>query len=460
MGLIRQARDSEVSLLQSAIDKIVNETQASGGAQATGARARPKARVGIENAMVHQAAVLAHLKEAGAAIPDKPPLSPTSAEGAGQVAAYCAGLALKLAKAIFLGDDAERDSCKKQLEGPFTTCDSGYIEAAEQCALYFKAMHGVIPYVQWLKLGDYVYDKKADGSELLPSNGKIGIIGDWGTGQERANQVLAKLAGKNPDVVVHLGDIYYSGVDHEAQGFFFDNWCKVLGLKPDANRRVTAARPRTFSIPGNHDMYSGGAPYYVMIQQLGHSSSYFCLRNQNWQFIAMDTGYNDHGVFDQNHFTTLRDTEVQWVLDKIQNNPSKLRTVLLSHHQPFSANDSFQNGGPVNTAFLDQLQPALSSVDLWLWGHEHDMVIFKSYQDVQRGRCVGHGAYPVGRSELADKPGHAEVPLEDVKLTKGSAFYDNGYALIELNGATATVKYFAVHEDGVAEDVLWIDDLR
>eukprot|EP01083_Nonionella_stella_P234469 825356_1 len=44
---------------------------------------------------------------------------------------------------------------------------------------------------------------------------KIGIIGDWGTGEYRAKDVLKKLLNHNVDFIIHLGDLYYSGTDNE-----------------------------------------------------------------------------------------------------------------------------------------------------------------------------------------------------------------------------------------------------
>ena len=41
-------------------------------------------------------------------------------------------------------------------------------------------------------------------------------------------------------------------------------------------------------------MYSGGDGYYWLIDHIGQQSSYFFLQNDYWQFLAMDTGHNDH----------------------------------------------------------------------------------------------------------------------------------------------------------------------
>ena len=65
---------------------------------------------------------------------------------------------------------------------------------------------------------------------------------------------------------------------------------------------------RVFSLCGNHDMYSGGAPYYALLDRLGQPSSYVCLRNAHWQLLGMDTGYNDYDPFrEERAMTWLRD---------------------------------------------------------------------------------------------------------------------------------------------------------
>lgn len=41
---------------------------------------------------------------------------------------------------------------------------------------------------------------------------KIALLGDWGTGKDDANALLEKLViEKEANIVIHLGDVYYSG---------------------------------------------------------------------------------------------------------------------------------------------------------------------------------------------------------------------------------------------------------
>jgi hypothetical protein len=192
-------------------------------------------------------------------------------------------------------------------------------------------------------------------------------------------------------------------------------------------------------------MYGGGGPYYELIQKLGQPASYFCLRNNAWQFIALDTGLHDVDTFDPAP-TFLEDTEVQWLNDKIANAGNR-RTVLLSHHQLFTAFEDI-GGKFLNEHLNAQVAPILPKVTVWFWGHEHNQVIYKPFQGVL-ARCVGHGAYPVGITEIAAKPKFENVPLVNVSLTKGSSFYSHGYVVMDLDGATATVSYY---QDSDPED--------
>jgi len=50
---------------------------------------------------------------------------------------------------------------------------------------------------------------------------------------------------------------------------------------------------------GNHEMYARGMAYFdVFLPRLGlaggtpQQASFFCLENDHWRFIALDTGYN------------------------------------------------------------------------------------------------------------------------------------------------------------------------
>jgi hypothetical protein len=228
------------------------------------------------------------------------------------------------------------------------------------------------------------------------------------------------------------------------ENYFYKPWMQTL--QPDTSG-ITS-----FITPGNHDLYSGGQPFYDVIDKFGQPASYFCLRNQHWQLIGIDTALNDRLGGPP---TSLEETEVEWLRDKI-NTAGGRRTMLLSHHQLFSANDRF-DGMSFNENLYMQVEPLLPKVDLWLWGHEHDLVIFGDHLKLKRGRCIGGSAFPVGKYEMPAVPKNPDVPFnKQVMLSKGTVFYQHCYALIRLNGPGATVGYY---EDGDGGRLLFSESL-
>jgi predicted phosphodiesterase len=348
------------------------------------------------------------------------------ANDSGGWAQYCSSIWWEIAKAQLEGNRQAEQNWRDQL-GQFTTCDVRYAQAAEQYVA-FQLNKERIPYKVWHNLSDFTIDWK------VPAQARIAIVGDWGTGQANARALLQAIARKNPDLVIHLGDIYYAGTEFEMENYFLNIWKSTFDL----------TKIRTVTLAGNHDMYSGGIPYYQLIQDLGQPASYFCLRNDDWQFVALDTGLHDQDALTPRP-TYLEDTEVAWLKDKIDTAGSR-RTVLLSHHQLFTAIEDI-GGQSVNVRLQGQVGPILPKVDVWFWGHEHNQVIYKKWQGVL-ARCLGHGAYPVGLDEIPAKP-KFDVPMENISLTKGDAFHSHGYAMMELDGPAARVSYY---QDSDAED--------
>src|SRR5204862_8308314 len=51
----------------------------------------------------------------------------------------------------------------------------------------------------------------------LPANAKIGLIADWATGEPESIAVLKAVCSYGPDVILNLGDTYYSGTYEECR---------------------------------------------------------------------------------------------------------------------------------------------------------------------------------------------------------------------------------------------------
>lgn len=297
----------------------------------------------------------------------------------------------------------------------------------------------------------------------LPSTCTILLIGDWGT-HMADNVALARQALKKftPDAVIHLGDIYYSGTREECT----ENVVDVMDMLV---RELNIKRPPFFTLPGNHDYYSGGRGFYQMLGKINatlpdceQKASYFCLRTQDdhWQFLGMDTGYNDRDPIDQKA-PGLVPSEVTWHRDKLDNFGGT--TVLLSHHQLMSAKEVLSKDGPrpwLNEGLHLVFQPYYDRVAAWFWGHEHNLIFFKDNQlfpgdtkALRKGRLLGCSAY---EETLAEDPysvnpacaGAAFMDnMQKLQLSKYrtalQTFYDHAFALLEVSPQKITVSYYA-----------------
>lgn len=456
MPSLKQFRSRDLSLWQSAADEVVSKHKARTQTLALGVAA-PITRPDMRDPRIQAATQLCEEIAAGKLPPTVPHAITSITLAAGDSLRFCSVTAFKLAeaevKAAFTGDRTEVNKLKEALGAQFNQCDPRWTEVIAVYAAYHAAgMH--IPYRRDDPDHTFVIEDR------LPSQAKLALVADWGTGQDSARMLLKQIADKDPDVVIHLGDIYYSGTDHEVENYFYKLWQSTLGIPATpwgSKLQDLNARPASFSLSGNHDMYAGGAPYYKLIDMLGQPASYFCLRNQDWQFIALDTGLHDSNPtagalpFASRTATFLEDTEVAWLRDRI-NAAGQRKNILLSHHQLFSAYETIA-GHAVNQDLLAQVQEFLPQVTAWFWGHEHDLIIYENFQNVQ-GRCIGHGAFPVPVGPpLKLEP---SVPVKDIKLEPDSigGLFQHGYALMELDGPSAQVSYFEYDPDTNKERVL------
>ena len=284
----------------------------------------------------------------------------------------------------------------------------------------------------------------------LGTKSRLAIIGDWGVGDDVSVNVLKEVEKLNPDVFLHLGDVYYAGTQREAKVNFLDICQSVLGNNIPI-----------FTLCGNHDMYSGGAGYYWLLDQIGQKASYFSLKNDNWMFLAMDTGFHDNNPFNvATNMTQLVSqdgwSEADWHMKQIENAGNR-KLVLLSHHQlfsPFSSVGSV-NGQPYayNPNLYDVFKDTIPKAEWWFWGHEHTLGIFPPYMGLKRGRCVGASAVPVFQDQqsYATCPSNLQtldgtMPTWDPNGVLGTSnnMYNNCFAMMTLTGSSATVDYYQV----------------
>jgi len=197
------------------------------------------------------------------------------------------------------------------------------------------------------------------------------------------------------------------------------------------------------------------------LDQTGQEASYFCLQNDDWLFLAMDTGFHDSNPFNvATNLTRLVTeggwSEAAWHHQKIAQRGDR-KMVFLSHHQLFSPFGSvgLVNGIALayNENLLGDFGPVLPQVECWFWGHEHTLGVFPPYMGLKRGRCVGASAVPVFQDQQSYTTASGlrtvdGLPMptwdENVQLGTTDDMYNNCFAIMRLNGAAATVDYYEV----------------
>jgi Calcineurin-like phosphoesterase len=369
-----------------------------------------------------------------------------AAGGLGSKVQMCSDLGLQYLKALASGDQDAANKIKHNMIA-FSECDPKWMEALDEHAKYFKIGGGLqnVPYVRAGTVGNKVLDMKP--------NARVALIADWGTGTPNAINLLKAVKQQKPDVVIHLGDVYYSGTEAECNAYFRQ-------IVDDVFDRANTKIP-VYTMPGNHDMYAAGSGFYGLIKELNagaqqQPASFFCLRatDGSWQFEALDTGLHDNDPMKVTDVLTfLEKDEEDWHVERIKEFPG--RTILLSHHQLFSAfsqigpSDSFLNY-PYNPFLLASYNrftaAAPSRIAAWFWGHEHNLCIYEATAELKGGRCIGHGAIPVfAQNNPYEVPEGLRNPPQLVAKTQlplDGGVYANGYVMIAFDGTTAQVDYF------------------
>jgi hypothetical protein len=252
-----------------------------------------------------------------------------------------------------------------------------------------------------------------DAVGTIADVGRIAVVGDWGTNLYGAPVSAAsiKRAG-NYEMLLHLGDIYYSGTDKETKQRFLEVW-------PTGAGKVDRA------LNGNHEMYSGGYAYFdSILPKFGQSSSYFAVQNTHWLLVALDTAHADHA---------LDTKQVDWLKIMVQE-AGQRKLILFSHHQPFSRLE--KQGPNLQKALADLFQR--NAITAWYWGHEHNCIIYDRHPTFGfLGRCIGHGGIPSPRKS-AVKDAELDHLIGSVAWKRLSATADSP-ACVALDGENPLV---------------------
>lgn len=311
---------------------------------------------------------------------------------------------------------------------------------------------------------DYNEPGKGNGLFSIPDRTTLSLLGDWGTGTDEAQEVANCVEQFGPDFTIHLGDVYFVGDETEIKENFLGE-----ATSPYLPVKWPMGKLGSFALTGNHEMYARGNGYYDFVLPKmglrgsgshwgsGQWASFFCLENQYWRILGLDTGYNatsfDWGkmpLFQRSKWIrqstglkprcTLPAAELSWLANTVKTEGDKRGLILLTHHGCHSAfSDWYQI--PAR-----QLASIIRRPVIWFWGHEHKLAIYDKYA-VNRGieahgRCIGHGGMPVerGREPDLDCPWLAW----DNRRYQNGEDIDvgfNGHVNVTLNGPDLHVDY-------------------
>jgi hypothetical protein len=324
----------------------------------------------------------------------------------------------------------------RRIFGRFEETDIRWVSAKLAEAMrYFRGKHPFVP-----------LPARKDPIKLHP-NARIIVVGDWGSGIPRAQRISELMRHELDDGikqrkrqhVIHLGDVYYAGWKFEYVERFLKYWPVKLDEKDEIG---------SFTLNGNHDMYSGGHHYFGValedprFKNWQGPSSLFLLSNDDWQLFGIDTAHENAG---------LEGNQANWINGTAAKHPQKgkVKVMLLSHHQYCSSYEK------PSFTLITKIQRVLTNGELnlraWLWGHEHRCLTYKGVPALPFASCIGHGGVPVYQihSQKAKIPKPGDFEYRDV-LFGGAGGVEPwakfGFAVLDFNRDQIAVRY--IGEDG------------
>jgi len=350
----------------------------------------------------------------------------------------------------------------------YAVLDAGYLYAV----LYYLRSR----YASYLPgVGIQIHEfKTSDGAINIENEGPIrmAIFGDWGTGEwadadlplcpsQLVSQAIKELA---PDIVIHLGDVYYSGTPAEEKIKLNQVW--VTGIKG------------SFTLNSNHEMYDGANGYFNTALNdpafaLQDGASYFSLLYEDWIILGLDSAYFDKSTLYKSGCVS---GEQLSFISKIVNSPGNehKKVILLTHHNPVS-----YDGGAItlrrdNGSLVNDIYNAMGNrlPDYWYYGHIHNGIVYNKnglkdlftgyHQNVPNLRCMGHGGIPAGIARgLIGNPAIDYFVQKKVASTAPSLSNRvlNGFALLTLSESAISEEVYEVSNapdgNGINYTIAW-----
>ena len=275
---------------------------------------------------------------------------------------------------------------------------------------------------------------------------RVALFGDWGTGPYHdghlagspSQLVMQQIQRQKPDMSIHLGDVYYSGMDREERSKLIDAW---LHNAPLGN----------FTLNSNHEMCYGGHglingalnPAHTSLFEAQAGSTFFSISFGDWLILGLDSAYyaSQCNMFMNGAVTDLAQ---QKLLQDAGSSGKKI--MILTHHNPLTEIGTLQNDLWRNVVSALGKDP-----DYWYWGHIHNGIVYseESAGGSVKCRCQGNAAIPVGNAAWLENNPHVSfytnASLGDTD-PRNALRIKNGFALLEFSYDTVKEKWY--YQDG------------
>lgn len=275
-----------------------------------------------------------------------------------------------------------------------------------------------------------------------PTQLNLGLFGDWGTSPtletnskpSPSNEVITQLSALNPDILIHLGDVYYAGTAGEEQDNLLAQW--------------KAAPAGNFALNSNHEMYSGANGLFdptlcnpVFAGQ--GNNTFFVINYGDWIIAGLDSAWNATSMYMDGAITDSTQIALLNSLSGWTAQGKKL--LILTHHNPI-----IEPGGQTNSLWTDVTGSGAlnSNPDYWYWGHVHNGIVYAITPVTGNTacRCLGHAAIPYGNATWFENNPNVSFFTNAVPnpCTGNPVQAMNGFAVLSLTptgGITETWYY-------------------
>ena len=246
----------------------------------------------------------------------------------------------------------------------------------------------------------------------LPPNAKVALLADWGGDNPAARHIASVAKKQTPNIAIHLGDIYYGGIESECETFL-----QLWPFQTNIQHPGIGVPPgSSFALNGNHEMYSGGEAYFdLVLKAFGQPQPFFCLEAEHWRLIGLDTAYNG-GRLKPSDASDPMTSQWNWLIEILKMSDGK-KNILLTHHQPLSAHAAeFNDSQPLRddvAALLATEGVSPDGIFGWFFGHEHRCALYKDSETQFNARLIGNGCIP-HQVQTEDEADTGCTPFEKV----------------------------------------------